>query len=263
MEKTILSKLKTAYASLGLGDTFLGSLAASLASTGLVTDENVDAVVAAQKGMLESFQKSNDKRAADALSKAKAESAASVATANAEMEQMRAKMAELSEKLNSRVANSASETAKPQPVQATPAQTAVPPVADNHDWFKAERDALMADFENRFKALSEGNKALTDTVNALRAENEAMKAEEASKARAAYINSKAKELGIPDWRVSEGFNIAGDASDEVVTEHLSKVAENIRAQVLPANGVRTPVGADGKPDMAQISEIAQRLVARN
>lgn len=258
MEKTILSKLKTTYASLGLGDAFLGSLAASLASTGLVTDENVDAVVAAQKGMLESFQKSNDKRAADAFSKAKAESLASTAAANAEMEQMRAKIAELSEKLNGGGVNPKVETERPKP-----AQTSVPPAADNHEWFKAERDALMADFENRFKSLSEGNKALTDTVNALRAENEAMKAAEASKARAAYINSKAKELGIPDWRVSEGFNIAGDATDEVVSDYLSKVAENIRAQVLPSNGVRTPVGADGKPDMAQISEIAQRLVARN
>lgn len=261
MEKTILSKLKTAYASLGLGDTFLGSLATSLVSTGLVNDENVDSVVAAQKGMLESFQKSNDKRVADALSKTKAESASSMAAANAEMEQLRAKIADLSEKLNSRVANPATETTKLQ--QTEPSQNPVPTATDNHDWFKAERDALMADFENRIKALSDGNKALTDSVNALRAENEAIKAEEASKARTAYINSKARELGIPDWRVSEGFSIAGDATDEVVNEHLSKVAENIRAQVLPTNGVRTPVGADGKPDMAQISEIAQRLVARN
>lgn len=258
MEKTILAKLKTTYSSLGLGDSVLTALAASLASTGLVTDENVDSVVAAQKSGLEAIQKSNDKRVADALNKAKEDAAKSADSAKAELDKMRKQVEELSGKLTEKEKGNV----PPAPTPA-PAPASAPSPAPDHDWFKAERDALMAEFEKRIAAVSEGNKTLTETVNALRAENEAMKTAEAQKARAAFINGKAKELGIPEWRVSEGFSISGDATESAITDHLTKVAENIRAQMLPSSGVRTGLGADGKPDPAQVEEIAKRLVLRN
>ena len=49
MKAKIFAKLKQEYSSLGLGDEYLMSKADSLAATGLVTDDNIDAVVACQR----------------------------------------------------------------------------------------------------------------------------------------------------------------------------------------------------------------------
>lgn len=262
MKDILFQKLKTAYSSLGLGDGVLMPIAASLASTGLVTADNVDAVVAAQKDALESIQKSNDKRAEEASAKAKAESARDKARLDEASAKERAELERQLSELRAKIDASAAPASAPAPI-AQPQ-----PVADDKAaWFKAEQEALRkqlsGDFEERLKSIIEGNKALTDTVNALRAENESMKAAEAAKARAAFITSKAKELGIPEWRVQEGFGIAGDATDEAITEHLTKVSENIRAQVLPDRGVGLPMGQDGKPDPKAVEAIAARLVSRN
>lgn len=69
MHTKIYTALKQTYARLGLGETILKGQAASLEATGLVTDENLDAVVSAQKQFLEVLQRGIDKRVAGALSK--------------------------------------------------------------------------------------------------------------------------------------------------------------------------------------------------
>ena len=71
MKEKIFQKLKTKYSSLGLGDEILLSHAGMLASTGFVTDDNMDSIVEAQKGFLEDLQKANDKRATEAAKTAK------------------------------------------------------------------------------------------------------------------------------------------------------------------------------------------------
>lgn len=247
MTDTILARLKTAYSPLGLGEPILKALAASLAATGLVTDDNVDAVVAAQKEGLVAIQKSNDKRVGEALDKAKAEAAKLAEAGRAELEGLRSKVAELT------AAAEAAKAAKGAP-QA--------PAPDDHKWFEEEKSAMLAELESRMRAFAEGNKSLTEAVEGLRRENEAMKAAEAQRAREAFIAGKARELGIPEWRMQEGFCLAPDAADAAVVEHLTNVAEHIRAQSLPAGGARLALGEDGKPDSAQMEEIARRLVSR-
>ena len=71
MREKIFQKLKTKYSSLGLGDEILMAQAEMLASTGFVTDDNVDSIVDVQKGYLEGLQKANDKRATEAAKTAK------------------------------------------------------------------------------------------------------------------------------------------------------------------------------------------------
>ena len=71
MKDKIFQKLKTKYSSLGLGDEILQAHAGMLASTGFVTDDNVDSIVDGQKGFLEDLQKANDKRATEAAETAK------------------------------------------------------------------------------------------------------------------------------------------------------------------------------------------------
>nr|WP_319268331.1 hypothetical protein [uncultured Draconibacterium sp.] len=45
--------------------------------------------------------------------------------------------------------------------------------------------------------------------------------------RNTLIASKAKELGIPEWRVKEGFNIADDADEAAITANLTSVKQNL------------------------------------
>ena len=73
MKDKIFQKLKQEFSHLGLGDVVLQAHADSLAAIGLVTDENIDTVISAQKGFLENLQKTSDKRVTDAVSKAKAD----------------------------------------------------------------------------------------------------------------------------------------------------------------------------------------------
>lgn len=248
----LLQKFKAAYSSLGLSDAILAPLALSLSTSGVVTDDNVDGVVAAQKGFLESLQKSNDKRVNDALEKAKqeAEKKLQEVTGNgkAELERMAKELAELRAK----------QTGNDGPLQ----KKDEPRETESHEWYDAERAKLMTELENRFKTVADGNKALLDAVNALKAENESMKAAEQARKRSDFIAGKAKELGIPEWRVKEGFALANDATEEAITAHLATVAGNIRANELPKNGLGASIGNDGKPDPKAIADIAERLVRK-
>lgn len=52
-------------------------------------------------------------------------------------------------------------------------------------------------------------------------------AAEARMARAQNITTKAKELGVPEWRIKEGFVIADDADDTAIEGVLKGVKQNI------------------------------------
>lgn len=71
MKEKIYQSLKQAYSNLGLSDDILQGHAEALDATGLVTDENLAAIVAAQKSFLSSLQSGIDKRVTDAVNKAK------------------------------------------------------------------------------------------------------------------------------------------------------------------------------------------------
>lgn len=61
MKEKIFNALKQKYSNLGLGDETLMSVAESLAATGIVTDDNLDTVVAGQGVMLKSYQSTFNK----------------------------------------------------------------------------------------------------------------------------------------------------------------------------------------------------------
>ncbi|MBQ7211620.1 MAG: hypothetical protein IJS19_02950 [Muribaculaceae bacterium] len=239
MKDKIYLKLKQEYSSLGLGESILSAHAESLASTGFVTDENIGAVVKSQKTFLEGLQKSNDKRVAEAISKVKAE-------ANKELEkQLADKQKELDE---------VKKLAEEKTVVETPApkleeKTEIP------DWYKADkeaRDKELAEIRNAYKALSESH-------NALKTENDTFKAEKAAAERKNHIISKANELGIPQYRIDEGFVIPDNASDEAIADYLGKVANNIKAQQLPDGGNKYPFSGNA-PDKTEIDSIVATLI---
>lgn len=84
-----------------------------------------------------------------------------------------------------------------------------------------EKEKPKDDLEAKLDALLEAKmKPLQDKL----ADYEA---KEAQAARTALITSKAKELGIPEWRISEGFNIGADADEAAINTVLSGVKQNL------------------------------------
>lgn len=227
MKEKIFSKLKQAYSSLGLGDALLQSHADALSALGLVTDENIDSVISAQKPFLESVQKSNDKRVNDALTKSE--------NAKKELEK---KIEELS-KITPKVEKN--DTDKEAMIEEFKRML---------ESSKTDSDKRMAEFE---KALTLAN----ETVAKLQAENNEAKAS----LRQNFIKNKASELKIPDWRINEGFNITETMGDDEIITYLSGVANNVRANALGTNRVGIPsLEKDGKIPDDVVKSIAKNLV---
>lgn len=172
MKEKIFQKLKQEFSHLGLGDVVLQAHADSLTAIGLVTDENLDTVISAQKGFLENLQKTSDKRVTDAVSKAKAD-------AKKELETEEAK-------------KRAEEETKTLEEQAKRERE-----KDMPEWYKTEKAAT----EKAIQELLETNKTLLEGLNGIKKENETFKAEKAVAERNHLIISRAKELGIPQWRI--------------------------------------------------------------
>lgn len=229
-KEKIFQALKQAYAQLGLGDTILQAHAESLAAIGFVTDENLATVVAAQKQFLEGLQKANDKRVTDAIAKAKTD-------AKSEYE------AEVARKKAEKEAKEREEQLRREKEKGMP------------DWYKLEKAAA----DKTMKELLDSMKVMKSGYDAMKTENDKFKAEKALSERKNSIISKAKELGIPQWRIDEGFVIADDADDNAITAHLATVSNNVKAQLLPGDRHSFPL-SDDKPDKDVVKAIAKSMV---
>ena len=226
MRDKIFQKLKQEYSHLGLGKEVLQAQADALAATGIVTDENIDIIVSSQKAFLESVQKANDQRATDAQRKAK-EDALKEYEAQKEREKRAAE----------------DEAKRKEQEKQMP------------DWYVKEKQAS----EDMLKKLAESNELLRKGLEAMQQENTAFKAEKAAAERKNLILSKAKELGIPEYRIKEGFSIADDADEAAITEHLTSVSNNIKAFSLPSNKEAFPLsGAELKKE--DLDSVAKTLV---
>lgn len=229
MKGLIFQKLKQEYSHLGLGNEVLQAQAEALNATGLVTAENIDTIVSSQAAFLESIQKANDQRVTIAQKKAKEE-------ARKEFEAGE----DAAKKLQEEAKRKAEEEALRKQLENT-----MP------DWYKQEKEAQRQNEEKL--------NALFASFEAMKKENDEFKLEKAASERKNLILSKAKELGIPEWRIKEGFSIASDASDEAITETLTTVANNIKTFALPSNKQAFPL-ADGAPKKEDMDAVAKSLV---
>lgn len=166
MKDKIFNLLKQTYSNLGLSDDILQGQAEALANTGLVTDDNLQAVVDGQKSFLSSLQSGIDKRVTDAVNKAKGE--------------------------------------KKEESAAGGGQTKTEP-----DFQKLIDEAIAA------------------KLSPIQEELNAYKAKDQQTARANMIASKAKELGIPEWRAKEGFAITPEMDEAAIGSYLAGVKQNI------------------------------------
>lgn len=211
MKEKVLQALKQAYAPLGLGDTVLSGLADMIVATTQVTDENLQGIIAGQKGFLESLQKTNDKRVQEALGKVKDEHEKAIAAKLKEIDELKAK-------------------ANPTP-PTPPAPTDVP------DWYKREkeeREKQEKEWRDQLKALTEAKTATEAEMQKMKDEKAKAEAEQAAAQRAQLIATKALEKGIPQWMVNHGFaDIPQDADDAKIDEILSSYAQEVKTNFLP------------------------------
>lgn len=239
MKQKIFEALKQSYSHLGLGDAILTAQADSLASLGFVTEENINAVVEAQKGFLEGLQKSNDKRVTDAVKVAKD-------TLKKEHEEETRRLEAELKKKNGVVDTKPS---KPEPPQKG--------AEEEPSWMKS----LMEKFERKQADSQKAYEELSKKFDGLKADYDGAKAEAQRKARAEFITSTAKKLGIPQYRIDEGFVIADDASEEAVSSTLTTIANNIKTNTLP-NDRRFQM-SDGAPDKDMVDKVAEALVQKS
>lgn len=247
MKAKIFGKLKQEYSSLGLGDEILMSRADSIAATGLVTNDNIDAVVAAQRSDLESLQSRADKRVTEALEKERKKH-------EAEMAQ---KIKSAEDALRRKLTEEKESEAKQEPPapQDKPESLSDPRLEE----LQKQIAQLISEREKADAASKSARENLEKQIKELADKNAANEAAALKAAHQAKILAKAKELGVPQWRIDEGFTIADDATDETIAETLGKVANNIRANSLPGNGNGFPLGND-KPSDEEIKSLAAKIV---
>lgn len=240
MVEKIFNALKQEFSYLGLGDSVLRPYAESLGACGFVTDDNLNDVVSKQKSSLEAIQKANDKRAADAMKTAE------------EKAEAKRKAAEEAE---AKKAEEAAKKAEEEKVKKAAEEKAVENKEETPEWFKAYQTAQ----EEKFKEALEKNKALEDSLKSLQDENAKFKTEQDAAKRNSFIASEAKRLGVPEWRSKEGFSISTDMDEKAITEYLSQVANNVKANMLPEEKMGFPK-FDGKATKEEIDKIADNLL---
>lgn len=154
-----------------------------------------------------------------------------------------------------------------------PAQKTDPTQPQNPFDIDGFKKSLIDGFNKQMKAYTDANakqteqilatnKSLAEQVQALVKENADYKAAQAAENRRNFILNKAKELQIPEWRISEGFTIPADADEAAITTTLTTVSNNIRANMLPQDGVSVPDlgGGNSEAFKGQIDKIADALV---
>ena len=240
MVEKIFNALKQEFSYLGLGDSVLRPYAESLGACGFVTDDNLNDVVSKQKSSLEAIQKANDKRAADAMKTAE------------EKAEAKRKAAEEAE---AKKAEEAAKKAEEEKAKKAAEEKAVENKGETPEWFKAYQTAQ----EEKFKEALEKNKALEDSLKSLQDENAKFKTEQDAAKRNSFIASEAKRLGVPEWRSKEGFSISADMDEKAITEYLSQVANNVKANMLPEEKMGFPK-FDGKATKEEVDKIADNLL---
>lgn len=282
MKEKIFQLLKQEYKSLGLGDEVLQAHAEMLDKMGLVTDDNIETVVASQKDFLESLQKDNDRRVTDAkkkfeeAQKAKedAERKAAEEEAKKKAEEEAKKAAEEAER--KRLEELAKRNEMPDYLkkyfeeQAAEKKASEEARTKEREEFKKLVETLTQKNTDQAKTYNEQMETQSKTIKELQetiqkqAEEAKAKEEAAAKAKAkadhdAKILSKAKELGIPESRINEGFTLSDDATDEAIVTYLSKVANNYKALQQPQFG-GSYRASEGEPTKEDVDNVAASLV---
>ena len=237
MEEKILNGLKAAYPSLSVD--MLNAQTQILLAAGYVTEDNLSAVIAAQKPFVEAIDK-REKQHSDVIEKNKKD--------NERLLSLEQELNDIKSKAVSGVAGEKGEKSKSNGTEP-----------DFKAMIESMKTELQAEYQNNIAELLKSQKGNTEMLNSLKRENEAFKREKTIAERNGFIQSKAKELGIPKWRIEEGFVLPENAENEVIIKSLSAIANNVKTQLLPTSE-KYPLGNDSKEIGVMIDSISKSLV---
>lgn len=237
MKEKILNGLKAAYPSLSVD--MLNAQTQILLAAGYVTEDNLSAVIAAQKPFVEAIDK-REKQHSDVIEKNKKD--------NERLLSLEQELNDIKSKAVSGVAGEKGEKSKSNGTEP-----------DFKAMIESMKTELQAEYQNNIAELLKSQKGNTEMLNSLKQENEAFKREKTIAERNGFIQSKAKELGIPKWRIEEGFVLPENADNEVIIKSLSAIANNVKTQLLPTSE-KYPLGNDSKEIGVMIDSISKSLV---
>ena len=143
------------------------------------------------------------------------------------------------------------ETNARSKAQAEAYEKRISEILESH---KAQTDAtnkVISDLQDK-------NKVLLDGYEQIKADAEKKAQQQKLEAHRNFITNKAKELGIPQWRIDEGFTIADDAEESSVVEYLNGVASHIKTSALPLDKGEI-LGGD-KATKEDMDSVAKALV---
>lgn len=284
MKDKIYRLLKQAYSKLGLADEVLQAQAEMLEKLGIVTEDNVETVVEAQKSYLESLQKENDRRVTDAQKKFQAEQQAKeeadkkakeeaerIAKEEAEkkakdeaekkrLEEL-AKQNEMPEYLKKYFEEQSKKDKEREDAHNLEREEYKKLVSELKEFNQKQQDAYTKQIKEQGDTITELKDTLKKQQEEAKAEKEALAREKAIADHKAKIVSKAKELGIPQSRIDEGFVIADDADDETINNVLTKVSNNCKTLMQPSFGSGFHANLDEKATDKEIDDVADSLVS--
>lgn len=98
-----------------------------------------------------------------------------------------------------------------------------------------------------------------EKYDTLKRESDTLKAEKQRTERQSLITAKAKELGIPEWRMKEGFAISDDADEKTINDYLAGVQKNIVTAGLEGKSQGFPLSTTEEKSKELAKEWAQNL----
>lgn len=105
--------------------------------------------------------------------------------------------------------------------------------------------------------------AITAKLSPIQEELNAYKAKEQQSARANMIASKAKELGIPEWRAKEGFAITPEMDEAAINSYLAGVKQNIVTAGLESSNASGVLSTSNEQAKESADEWAKNLPDAN
>lgn len=113
-------------------------------------------------------------------------------------------------------------------MQANINSVAAAAVTEKETTLKSEHEAAIAALKgSNPPADLDVQKLINDAIKPLTEKLAGYESKEKLSQRQALIASKAKELGIPEWRQKEGFNIGDDLDEAGIAAHLTSVKQNL------------------------------------
>lgn len=251
MIEKIFKGLKQKYPQFGLADEVLRAHATMLNALGYVNDDNLESVLDLQKQVLADLQTQFDKRATEAVRKSKGE----LAEAQKLIEELKNKLPKTAPEPEPTPSSTPTQpSSEIVPTDLLPRSFVEKMLADASKQYEEQFQAIYKQMHEMQSAEDKRKKVL----DSLKAENDQMKLEKAKAERNAFITNSAKELGIPEWRISEGFALADDATNDSIKDTLSTIANNIKVAGLQQNSGRILAGAEVSKE--EINAIADRLL---